>query len=95
MISVLSEITVINMWLLVIVSLPSNVPVQLVQRKDYQFMTFYFSRLGETNCLLHIYISIRYGATLTFIWSHVSNHLMNESPIFACLLSLFFISTAP
>lgn len=56
MISVLSEIAVINMWLLVIVSLPSNVPVQLVQRKDYQFMTFYFSRLGETNCLLHIYI---------------------------------------
>lgn len=83
------------MWLLVIVSLPSNVPVQLVQRQDYQFMTFYFSRLGEKNCLLHICISIRYGATLAFIWSHVSNHLMNESPIFVRLLSLFFISTAP
>lgn len=43
---------------------------------------------------LHIiYTSRRCRATSTFIWSRVSFHLMNVSPVFTLFLAPFFTST--
>ncbi len=44
---------------------------------------------------LPIYMSSRHWATLSFIWSHVSVHLMNISSIFVLFLALFWSPPTP
>lgn len=71
-----------------------NLPVKLLGTSLWICLKFtttvqlYKSTVNTTSCCsklvckqLPVYTSSRYGATLAFIWSPVSSHLVNVSPI--------------